>query len=256
MQYNELAKRDVDGDGKMTKGTDVFGTIAQPQHLGFGLYMGAGELVVAKDEKDIPYFRAATSEALDIMVTIADKVGASSAILCADSSEEPKNLDCFQEGLTLFFPEVLKHIETMREYDIDIGILPNPKLSAEQEDYYCYADGYCVNAVAIPITNTESEKVGFVLEAMAAESKNGLTPAYSEVCLSDKYVRDQDSVEMLEMVMDSGILDLGEVFRWNNIASVVSNAIYKGDAIVSTIAANESQIQSSIDKTLEALGIE
>lgn len=260
MQYNEIAILDVNGDGIMDREVDQFGTMAQPQHLGFGLYMGAGQMVIGKDKDDIPYFQAATSDALDIMMTIADRIGGSPAISCSGdqtlSTSMPNNMIYFQEGRVLFAPEVLLHIETMRDCDIDIGILPNPKLSAEQEDYYCYADGYCVNAVAIPITNTDSEKVGFVLEAMAAESKNGLTPAYFEVCLTDKYVRDEDSVEMLEMVLSSAVLDLGEVFRWNSIASTVSNAIYEGDAIASTIAANESKIQSSIDKTLEALGIE
>ena len=259
MEYNEIASADLNGDGTLSRDTDRYGTMAQPQHLGFGLYLGAGQTIIGKDSDDIPYFHAATPEALDIMVSITEKIGGNPALSCSNeanfSTVLPDNLIFFQEGRVLFSPEVLMHIETMRDCDVDIGILPNPKLNPEQENYYCYADGYCVNAVSVPVTNTESEKIGFVLEAMAAESKNNLTPAYFEVCLTDKYVRDTDSVEMLELVMSSAILDLGEVFRWNGIANTVSDAIYKGDSIVSTITANEKPIGSSIEKTLKALDL-
>ena len=257
MECNEIAAADLNGDGIMTRDTDRYGTMAQPQHLGFGLYLGAGQTIIGKDKDDVPYFHAAEQDALDIMLLIMDKIGARNAISCSNdatmSTIIPDNLIYFQEGRVLFSPEVLMHIESMRDCDVDIGILPNPKLTPEQKEYYCYADGYCVNAVCVPVTNTESEKIGFVLEAMAAESCNNLTPAYFEVCLTDKYVRDTDSVEMLELVMSSAILDLGEVFRWNSIADTISNALYKGEAIASTITATEKAIASSIEKTLNAI---
>ena len=191
------------------------------------------------------------------MVTIAEKIGGNPSISNSGdallSTLYPDNLVYFTEGRVLFSPEVLIHIETMRDSDVDIGILPVPKFTEAQESYYCYADGHCVNAIGVPVTNLASEKIGFVLEAMAAESKNNLTPAYFEVCLTDKYVRDPDSAEMLSLVMESAVLDLGEVFQWNNITSTVSEAINNGSAIASTITAQESAVNKSIEKTVKAI---
>lgn len=257
MACNEAALMDLNGDGQYTRDADQFGTMAQPQHLGFGLYLGAGEMVIGKDENDLPYFQAARPEAIDIMTTITEKIGGNPSISTSSqmvlSTLYPDNLVYFTEGRVLFSPEVLLHIETMRDSDVDIGILPMPKFNEAQENYYCYADGHCVNAISVPMTNLESEKIGFVLEAMAAESKNTLTPAYFEICLTDKYVRDPDSAEMLALVMESAVLDLGEVFKWNNISGTVSEAINKGSAIASTITAKESAVNTSIEKTVEKI---
>ena len=257
MECNETALMDLNGDGEYTRDADQYGTMAQPQHLGLGLYIGAGQMVIGKDENDLPYFQAAQSDAIDVMVNIAEKIGSNPAISTSTdstlSSLYPDNLVYFTEGRVLFSPEVLKHIESMRDSDVDIGILPLPKYTEEQENYYCYADGHCVNAVGVPITNTESEKIGFVLEAMSAESKNNLTPAYFEVCLTDKYVRDADSAEMLSLVMESAVLDLGEVFQWNNITSTVSEAINKGSSIASTITSNETIVNKYIEKAIETI---
>ncbi len=249
MECSEAALMDLNGDGEYTADADQYGTMAQPQHLGFGLYLGAGQMVIGKDENDLPYFQAADPEAIDIMTTIAEKIGSKPSI----STDGDNGLARFREGRALFAPEVLLHIETMRDSEVDIGILPTPKYDEAQENYYCYADGNCVNAVGIPITNTESEKIGFVLEAMAADSKNNLTPAYFEVCLTDKYVRDSDSAEMLSLVMESAVLDLGEVYQWGGIAGTVSNAINEGSSIASTIAAKEKVISKNIKKTVDII---
>lgn len=257
MTYAETAAVDTDGDGTMDRAKDQFGVMAQPQHFGFGLYMGAGQKLVGKDENDMPYFTAATSNAIDIMTTIADKIGGSHAVSLDGAMSMhtvlTDNLMYFQEGRVLFAPEVLRHIESMRESDIDIGILPNPKYNEAQKDYYCYADGYCTNGVCIPVSSPDVDGIGYVLEVMSAESKNGLTSAYFEVCLSSKYVRDPDSVEMLNLVLDSGTLDLGEIFSWNSISSTVSNALNSGNSIASTIAGVESTMNASIEKDVASV---
>lgn len=257
MSYAELAANDTDGDGTMTREYDQWGVMAQPQHFGFGLYMGAGQKLVNKDDKDMPFFQAGEASAIDMMTVISDKISGSAAVSLNNENtmdvQLSDNIIYFQEGRILFAPEVLLHIATMRNSDVDVGILPNPKFDEAQTDYYCYADGYCTNGICIPVSNTDTASIGYVLEAMSAESKNGLTEAYFEVCLSSKYVRDADSVEMLNLVLDSGTLDLGELFRWSSIVDTVSNAINSGESIASTIASAESAVVSAMEKDVKAL---
>ncbi|MHB1150950.1 MAG: type 2 periplasmic-binding domain-containing protein [Eubacteriales bacterium] len=252
---NEAVKTDLNGDNQMSFEFDCYGTMAQTT-LGTVLYLASGELITAKDENDIPYITCGTDRALTIMTTIAEKVSQSSAISLSESTKVngtyPDNLVYFQEGRALFAPEVLLHIETMRDCIIDIGILPPPKYDEKQSDYYCYADGWCVNTVSIPVTNSEPGRIGFILEAMAADSLNNLTPAYYDICLTNKYVRDEESAEMLDLIFSKVVMDNANIFSWGSLQSAVSSAIADGSAIASAIESKRSATEKAIEKTVTA----
>jgi len=51
-----------------------------------------------------------------------------------------------------------------------------------------------------------------ILEALAAESMNTLKPAYYDLSLKGKYVRDEESEEMLDLIFQSRIYDLGWLY--------------------------------------------
>ena len=256
IKCSEMAVLDLNGDGQMDRKDDQYGIMAQP-NLGLALYIGAGQTVIGKDDTGTPYYHCGTEEALNTMIDISDKIsGKKSISLSWDltySDEITDNVMYFMEGRALFAPECLLHLEDMRDSDVNVGILPPPKFYAEQDAYHCFADSYCINAVSIPVTNTETEKIGFILEAMAAESMNTLTPAYIETCLTSKYVQDEDSVEMLELVLESTVIDLGEIYMWNDIAYLLSDAMYEGSTIASTVSSNQKSVESSIQRTLDAL---
>ena len=165
----------------------------------------------------------------------------------------PDNVMYFMDGRVLFAPEVLVHIETMRDCKVDVGILPPPKYDETQEDYVCYADGWCVNVVSIPVTNASPDDAGFLLEAMAADSMNNLTPAYFDVVLTDKYARDEQSIRMLDLILDSVVMDNANIFSWGSIESTVSDAIYKGTSIASSIEKKIKALDTAINKTVTAI---
>ena len=48
-----------------------------------------------------------------------------------------------------------------------------------------------------------------ILEALAAESYHTVTPAYYEKTLVDKYIRDEESEEMIDIILSSHVYDLG-----------------------------------------------
>jgi hypothetical protein len=165
----------------------------------------------------------------------------------------PDNLEYFMDGRVLFAPEVLVHIETMRDCKVDIGILPPPKYDEAQDAYVCYADGWCVNGLSIPSTNVNPDDAGFLFEAMAADSLNNLTPAYFDVVLTDKYARDAQSVRMLDLILDSVVMDNANIFSWASIETTVADAIYKGGAIASTVEKKMTALEKAISKTVTAI---
>ncbi|MBO5218030.1 MAG: hypothetical protein J6C52_01280 [Clostridia bacterium] len=88
----------------------------------------------------------------------------------------------------------------LREAPFDFGILPLPKYDEAQEDYRCFAEGAYVG---IPITNPNTDRTGLILEAMTAEGYRQIIPAYQEIALKDKYLRDEDSAEMFALILES-----------------------------------------------------
>ena len=255
IELSEAAIYDLNGDNTYTRDTDRYGTMAQTQ-LGAVLYFASGNLLTAKDKDDMPYALCNTDKAISVMTAISEKIAGLPSISTSGESSgghHPDNIDFFMDGRVLFAPEVLVHIETMRDCQVDIGILPPPKFDEAQDAYYCYADGWCVNVLSIPTTNANPNDIAFIIEAMAADSCNNLTPAYFDVVLTDKYARDAQSVRMLDLILNSVVMDNANIFSWGNIESTVSDAIYKGGAIASAVEKRMSAMEKAMAKTVDAL---
>lgn len=248
------AERDLNGDGKMEREKDQFGTMSQTT-LGQILLFAAGESMTKKDKDDIPYISCTGEKPMSIMTKLTDRISSATSISMSGdqivTTAYPDNVYYFTTGRVLFAPEVLVHIESMRDIEVDIGIIPPPKYTADQDGYYCYADGWCVNVVSIPKTNAEADDTGFVLEAMSADSLNNLTPAYYDVCLTSKFVRDKESVEMLDLVFANVVMDNANIFHWGNLESKMNAAFAEGN-MASAIESVKSATESAIEKTVEA----
>ena len=88
---------------------------------------------------------------------------------------------------------------------------------------------------------------------MAANALNNLTPAYYDICLTSKYVRDQESVEMLDLIFANVVMDNANIFSWGSIESTVNTAMTKGTGIASAIEKVTKATQKAIDKTVQKL---
>lgn len=257
IELSEEALYDLNGDNAYSRDADRYGTMAQTQ-LGAVLYFASGNTLTGKDANDIPYALCGTANAISTMTAISEKIAGLPSISTSgdtglSNGHHPDNLEYFMDGRVLFAPEVLVHIETMRDCKVDVGILPPPKFDEAQESYHCYADGWCVNVLSIPTTNANPNDTAFILEAMAADSKNNLTPAYFDVVLTDKYARDAQSVRMLDLILNSVVMDNANIFSWGSIETTVSDAIYKGGSIASTVEKKMSALEKAMTKTVDAI---
>ncbi len=111
----------------------------------------------------------------------------------------------FNQGTALFTIGNPGSMESLREYDIDFGILPMPKYDENQEDYRCYA---WPTFVCVPTTITRHDLVGAGLEVFGYESTQ-VQEAYIEVLIRGKSTRDEESLEMLNIIYDSQVCDIG-----------------------------------------------
>lgn len=249
-EYVEAAKKD-DGDGVVSL-SDTFGASAQTT-FGFMMTMGSGEMLTQKNADDIPEL-VATDNArfIDVVTYLTEKVAGNDGIyLGADQDIR----DLFGNGQSLFWAEVLQHAQTMRQnYDLNFGIIPMPKYTAEQENYHQYTTGYCCTVICFPTTTKDKELdvSSFVVEAMAIESVETVTPAYYDVCLKGRYIDDAESAAMLDIITTSVSSDYAEILSWGGFKTAIQDAISAGMSISAVIKANAPMTKKAIERSIQS----
>lgn len=116
----------------------------------------------------------------------------------------------FANGQAVFSPMLLNYLigTDLRSMNDDYGLLPYPKLDAEQTEYKTPMLGRCgIFFLPANISNEKAEAIGEVIEVLSAYSYKYLRPAIYDVSLTEKGVRDESSVEMLDLIMDSRSYD-------------------------------------------------
>ena len=194
---------------QVTSDTDGNGTITADDRLGFikradvpgSFYNGAGETIASFDKEKgqiVVNFENERSFA------VTEKINELFKVCISGNCNE-----IFSDGRSLFNWEEVFFIIQLRANDLDFGVLPIPKYDEAQDRYYCHINNYGSCAVAIPSGVKDIDRVAIITEALTAESMNTLTPAYYDVVLNGKAVRDEESSEMLDIIFRDSIIDIG-----------------------------------------------
>ena len=92
--------------------------------------------------------------------------------------------------------------EAMRNMKSDFGIIPYPKLNENQKEHITPI-GTATNLLYIPKTAANVGLTSRVMEALGYYAMEDVVPAYYEVALRNKYTRDKEVPEMLEIIRDT-----------------------------------------------------
>lgn len=109
----------------------------------------------------------------------------------------------FRSGKALFYPFYMWKLNTVIvDMEDDFGVVPFPK--AEGQDKYIGTMEWNRSMMAVPSNLDEQDlsDVGLLLDAWAYHSQPQIEAAHRDV--SDRYLRDEESVEMLSYIEDSG----------------------------------------------------
>ena len=153
----------------------------------------------------------------------------------------------FSKGRTLFSLENINDIELLRNMDDDFGLLPYPKYDEEQEDYYSLGmSGY----IAVPISAGDIDLTGKAAELLSYQSAKIFLPVFYDTLLGNKYIRDDESAEMLNIMFDGMVFDYAMVYGgWNQISyGVYLMLANKTNDVMSYYEKNTKSVQSTYDK--------
>jgi hypothetical protein len=222
------------------------------------LYYNSGETVTRKDAGDFPYLTMNTERGALAAEKAFEIVTDKSASVLANELKGIPNPwtdginKMFQEDRALFLLAQITFIHKTRTMESDFGILPSPKLDETQAKYHSSINPGVSNCVAVPITAAEKDKTSVILEALTAESKYTLMPAYYDTTITNKMMRDEESAEMLDIILSSRVFDLGFIFNWGDLGNVPLSLYPKGGNFVSTYEKREPKAISDMEKTIEA----
>lgn len=226
------AVSDIDGNGTMTD-ADRYGIASSDDILFRNFWESSGIQSVTKNSGGEFVLNISGNEKL---YNILDKAyqnlfGGAKIYFAAgkdkadtiQATNEYQDISTYQfvNDLALFYPSMLIRTEKMRNMETDFGIIPYPKYDENQSRYYVRSGGGWPKVVPSHASNPERTSV--ILEALAAESKNTVVPAFIEVNLRTKMARDDESAEMLDLIFDSGFGDVG-TFLWLDIRDALVGA--------------------------------
>lgn len=143
----------------------------------------------------------------------------------------------FKSNRATFFMCHVGTINNLRDMQAEYGILPIAKLQDSQTEYGNTVQYYNCKSYSVPNRNDRlNEKSSYILEAMAYYSSEGyagtqsLEYAFSTVVLRAKGTRDEDAWEMLDLVFDNRIYDIGFCSNIAGVAGAVRSASVSRDA--------------------------
>ena len=210
--------KDVNGDGIMNE-HDMYG-YACYRDSSLSLMHGAGGRIAQKDPDDLPVLTLNSEVAINALNKAFDLMYAPSAFNVHKELEGKYDAiyqlteKMFIENRALFYWILLHDIEQFRNMDADFGIIPIPKYSETQKDYGCTVNQYHGHAVAIPVTVQDIDRTSVILESLTAKSRYTLLPAYYDISMQRKFTRDEESADMLDIIFDSQVYDLGAIYNF------------------------------------------
>ena len=215
---------------------DVFGFTAQKVAVHYVFMTAANIRITEKDSNDVPKVVLGTGNDTDIVDRISTYLHRDDSVYLEGDGLVHK---AFKSNSALFMTEVLGTVVSMRDWDVKFGILPMPKYSVEQANYHHFADGNCLNLLAIPTgINARLNTISFVLDAMCVESAKTLNPAFYDKCLRGRYAYDPESADMIDIILDSMFVENANLFKgdgendgWGVIQAQLREAVNNGTSI-------------------------
>ena len=160
----------------------------------------------------------------------------------------------FTTRRSLFMTAELKASLLMRDMEDTFGIVPFPKYDEAQENYETNLV-FQLFYMTIPTTNTKVSQTATIAEVLTHDSYETVIPVYYQNVVEHKGLRNENSIEMLEIMRENRGVDLGMIFNWvGSLRDDIANKLFNGDnQIASLVERYQPQIESNIAKFEEFL---
>ncbi len=250
LEMSAEALSDVNGDGVYEIAADRFGAYFDLQS-GRALLPSSGWITSVKKDDGTYAYEFFGEDFIALYTKIYDIIWNTPSVNFYKSNTGDTNVaSVFKDNRLLFFAQGIGVSNNLRDMETDFGIVPYPLRDENQENYISYNFG--TSYIAIPKSAYNPEKSAVILEALNAESYNTVKDAYFEINMKEKFSRDEDTQEMLDMIIDNLRFD----FTFVNESATDHIVMYPFGCIDSknpNIASEYQKREKVFNKKLETL---
>ena len=244
--------RDLNGDGQMTYGDDLFSYSGWCFGNSYALFYGAGGMLSAKDDDDIPYISYDYEKITAIYDYIYKIIVENNSYYVTNLAVYPTAYACFTNGNAFFCDtEFLKIDGYFREMEDEFGIIPNPKFDESQETYITCVNG-AGNFILIPNNPENAERTGLITEALAAAAYDGITPSLYDIIIQGRNTRDEESGEMVDIIISHRVFDPSFINSIPGYDFTQKLLIKKSKDVVSTLEKSLNNAKKNMQKITDA----
>lgn len=213
---------------------------------------GAGLSFMNKDEADLPYLKL-DDEFVDFFQLFVQSIYSNHSIMYGDKYGDNRVTfinNAFKEGRLLFLNEIFNRTSLLRDMEMDFGLVPMPKADESQENYRHFIHQDCSSVTCVPITVSDMDFVGSVLEDMAYYSYYNVYPTYIETAVKTKYLRDEESVEMADIILNNIVFDIALTTNSPILGELRTMLTNNDINIASKFDAKKKICESSLNKAI------
>ncbi len=159
----------------------------------------------------------------------------------------------FDNGQALFYTTLFTTVPKHRDSLTDFGIIPYPKFTASQEEYGHYVSATHSQMMCIEALHSEedTDMISMITEDLAYTSKKYVTPAYYDDTLIGKHVRDEDSIEMLDIIFASRVYDVGVYYKIGSTQTIHANMTALLNTGVNDFTSRYQALQPAAQKMID-----
>lgn len=199
----------IDGEGK----TSVWGCIGVADYAGVSFWLGCGQkLITMNNARTQMKFEIDKNQNIQLITNAMRTLQNNGNMLLEwnrGTNDDPW-VEPFTSQGALFQNNIIGKIWLLRNVEtFDYGVIPYPKLNTQQADYYSRVVDAWLHVV--PKTCTDIDRASVILEALASGSSQYVFPAYYDKVLKYSVLRDEKSIEMLEIIRAHRVFDLADV---------------------------------------------
>lgn len=239
---------DINGDGKYNSKEDLF-SITCWFDAAHGFFYGAGGQMTKKDSEDIPSLSWDIENYTNIYMKIYDVIITSNGFY--STTDHEYSFKVFEEGRAYFCELSFQKVGTfLRNMNDDYGVLPLPKYDEAQLRYVSDMTGAC-SMLVVPITAEDPERSGNVIDALGASAYDLISPSLYDVIASVKNVRDEESAEMVQLIIRNRVFDMSHMYYIAGDDFVYDLLKAKSTDVASYFAKKEAAAQKTVEKLIE-----
>ena len=245
--------RDLNGDGQMTE-VDQYGLLDNT-NTGYNYMYSADQRVTVPDADGWPQLTLNTERMAEIVNKYYNIVHSGETYLDVYSNASyPTSTyrNTIVEGRAFLATlDVGGLYANLREIEYDFGILPIPKFDEAQENYRVFCGA---GLIGVPTNAPDPARTGVVAEALAYYSYKEIRPAFFDIVLENKAVREENAYRVLQMMHENKVFDFGFNFDgtgYNIIKEVVVDK--KSTDFASLYAKKEKAILKNFEKIINAV---